>query len=51
MRLVSTKERAIKYRNQGYSYRMISEKLGLSKSTLRGCLKSYPLDANLRVMI
>jgi len=39
---LSLKEKAINYRKQGYSYGMISEKLGLAKSTLSNWLKEVP---------
>jgi len=42
MKLLSLKEKAINYRKRGYSYNMISEKLGLSKSTLSNWLKEIP---------
>lgn len=42
MKPLSLKEKAINYRKQGYSYGMISEKLGLTKSTLSNWLKEVP---------
>ena len=42
MKPLSIKEKAKNYRAEGYSYGMISEKLGLSKSTLSGWLKNIP---------
>lgn len=42
MKPLSLKEKAINYRNRGYSYGMISEKLGLTKSTLSDWLKEVP---------
>ncbi|TSA57572.1 helix-turn-helix domain-containing protein [bacterium] len=42
MKPLSLKEKAINYRKRGYSYGMISEKLGLSKSTLSNWLKEIP---------
>jgi len=46
MKPQNTKEKAIKYREQGYSYGMISEKLGLSKGTLSYWLKEIPYKPN-----
>lgn len=43
-RLISTKTEAIDLRLQGASYSQIKEKLGVSKSTLSGWLKKYPLS-------
>jgi len=42
MKLLSLKEKAINYRKQGYSYNMISKKLGLAKSTLSDWLREIP---------
>ena len=44
------KRKAIQYRRQGYSYSMISEKLGLSKSTLSNWLKEIPYKPNSKVL-
>ncbi len=46
MRSQNTKEKAIKYREQGCSYAMISEKLGLCKGTLSYWLKEIPYKPN-----
>ena len=46
MKLLSIKEKAISYRKRGYSYGMISEKIGLSKSTLSDWLKEIPYKPN-----
>ena len=46
MKLLSLKEKAINYRKRGYSYGMISEKLGLAKSTLSNWLKEIPYKFN-----
>lgn len=43
-RLIKTKLEAIKLRLQGASYSQIKNQLGLSKSTLSGWLKKYPLS-------
>lgn len=43
---LSIKERAINYRKQGYSYSMISNKLGLAKSTLSDWLREIPYTPN-----
>jgi len=50
MKSLSIKERAINYRRRGYSYGMISEKLGLAKSTLSNWLKEIPYKPNKRVL-
>lgn len=42
MKPLSLKEKAINLRVQGYSYNMISQVLGLSKSTMSGWLKEVP---------
>ena len=44
------KERAIKHRRQGYSYSIISKKLGLAKSTLSNWLKELPYSPNERTL-
>lgn len=46
MKFLSLKERAINYRRCGYSYGMISKKLGLAKSTLSNWLKEVPYKPN-----
>jgi hypothetical protein len=46
MKLLSLKEKAINYRKRGYSYGIISEKLGLAKSTLSNWLKEIPYKFN-----
>ncbi len=46
MKPLSLKEKAIEYRKQGYSYNMISEKLGLAKSTLSGWLHDIDFTPN-----
>lgn len=50
MKPISFKEKAIKYRKQGYSYNMISEKLGLAKSTLSDWLREIPYEPNKEVL-
>ena len=50
MKPLSLKEKAINYRKQGYSYNMISEKLGLAKSTLSDWLKEVPYKPNKEVL-
>ncbi len=42
-RLIATKAEVIKLRLQGASYSQIKNQLGVSKSTLSGWLKKYPL--------
>lgn len=49
MKPLSVKEKVINYREQGYSYNMISEKLGLAKSTLSDWLKEVPYKPNKEV--
>ena len=46
MKSSSIKERAIFYRQNGYSYNMIAERLGLAKSTLSDWLKEIPYTPN-----
>jgi len=46
MKPLSIKEKAINFRKRGYSYGMISEKIGLSKSTLSDWLKEVPYKPN-----
>jgi len=50
MKPKSIKEKAIEYRKRGYSYSMISEKLGLSKSTLSDWLREIPYKPNKKVL-
>jgi len=50
MKLLSVKEKAIDYRKKGYSYSMISKKLGLAKSTLSDWLKEIPYKPNKAVL-
>ncbi len=47
--MFSLKEKAIKYRQSGYSYGMISEELGLAKSTLSNWLREVPYEPNKEV--
>lgn len=46
MRFINIKQKAIYYRKKGYSYNMISQKLGISKSTLSDWLKELPYYPN-----
>lgn len=50
MKPLSLKEEAVRYRKQGYSYNMISQKLGLAKSTLSNWLKDVPFEPNNEVI-
>jgi transcriptional regulator with XRE-family HTH domain len=50
MKLPILKEKAKKYRSQGYSYGIISKKLGLAKSTLSNWLKEFPYSPNKRTL-
>jgi len=50
MTFISIKEKAIRYRKQGYSYTMISQELGLAKSTLSDWLKEIPYRPNKKVI-
>jgi len=50
MKALVIKEKAINYRKRGYSYGMISEKIGLSKSTLSTWLKEIPYIPSKRVI-
>jgi len=50
MKLLSLKEKALNYRKGGYSYSMISKKLGLAKSTLSSWLKEVPYKPNEEVI-
>ncbi len=47
---LSIKEKAINYRKKGYSYNMISEKLGLAKTTLSDWLKEIPYTPSKKVI-
>ncbi|PIZ00855.1 hypothetical protein COY62_00860 [bacterium (Candidatus Howlettbacteria) CG_4_10_14_0_8_um_filter_40_9] len=47
---ITLKEEATNLREKGYSYNMISEKLGLSKSTLSDWLKEIPFSPNKEVL-
>lgn len=49
MKPLSLKEKAINYRKQGYSYNMISQKLGFAKSTLSDWLKEISYRPNKEV--
>lgn len=44
------KQQAIELRKQGYSYNLISEKLGIAKSTLNGWLPGVPYKPNSEVI-
>lgn len=44
--MLSLKEKAISYRNKGYSYGMITEKIGVNKSTLSNWLAKVPFSPN-----
>lgn len=46
MKQVSLKEQAIDYRKKGYSYSMINEKTGVTKSTLSNWLNKIPFSPN-----
>jgi len=50
MKPLSLKEKAIEYRKRGYSYNMISEKLGLAKSTLSDWLREIPYTPSKKVI-
>ena len=50
MKPLSLKEKTVYYRKRGYSYNMISQKLGLSKSTLSDWLKEIPYKPNNEVI-
>ena len=50
MRSQSIHQKAIYYRKKGYSYNMISQKLGLAKSTLSNWLKEIPFSPNKEVI-
>lgn len=46
----SLKEKAISYRKSGYSYNMISQKTGVSKSTLSNWLCKIPFSPNKKLI-
>ena len=46
MKTSNLKEKAINYRKNGYSYNMISEKIGVNKSTLSNWLNKIPFSPN-----
>ncbi len=50
MKFINIKQEAVYYRKKGYSYNMISQKLGLSKSTLSDWLKELPYYPNKTVI-
>lgn len=50
MKLLSIKDKAIDFRQQGYSYSMISQELGLAKSTLSDWLRDIPFNPNEEVL-
>ena len=50
MKPLSIKEKAINYRKRGYSYNMISERLGLVKSTLSDWLREIPFKPNKKLI-
>jgi len=50
MKPLRLKEKAIGYRKQGYSYGMISEKMGLAKSTLSNWLREISYQPNKEVL-
>jgi len=50
MKPLSIREKAINYRKRGYSYSMISDKLGLAKSTLSDWLKEILYKPNREVL-
>lgn len=50
MKVGNFKEKALKLRNQGDSYNLISDKLGISKSTLSGWFKDIPYIPNEKVL-
>lgn len=49
MKPLNLKERAVEYRKKGFSYNIISEKLGLAKSTLSNWLSEIPYKPNREV--
>ena len=44
--MLSLKEKAIDYRKKGYSYNMITEKIGVNKSTLSNWLTKISFTPN-----
>ncbi|OGZ78769.1 MAG: hypothetical protein A2528_01065 [Candidatus Staskawiczbacteria bacterium RIFOXYD2_FULL_37_9] len=48
--MLSLKEKAINYRRKGYSYNMISQKIGVNKSTLSDWLNKIPYSPNKEVI-
>ncbi len=46
MKNVNLKDRALQYSKEGYSYSMISQKIGVSKSTLSNWLNEIPFSPN-----
>ena len=46
MKMLSLKEKAMYYREKGYSYNMISGKIGVNKSTLSNWLAKIPFSPN-----
>ena len=44
--MLSLKEKAVNYRKKGYSYNMISQKIGVNKSTLSDWLNRIPYSPN-----
>jgi hypothetical protein len=50
MTFINLKSQAIFLRKKGYSYNLISEKLGIAKSTLSGWLKEAPFVPNETVL-
>jgi len=50
MKVLSNKEKAIKYRMKGYSYNMICEILGIGKSTIANWTSNIPYTPNREVI-
>ncbi len=50
MKLLNLKEEAIKLREEGYSYNIICDKLGLAKSTIANWIKEIPFISNKEVL-
>ena len=50
MKPFSIKEKAINFRKKGYSYNMISQELGLAKSTISGWLREITYEPNTEVI-
>ena len=50
MKILSLKEKAINYRKKGYSYNMISKKIGVNKSTLSNWLNKMSFSPNKEVI-